>query len=388
MTSGRAEWPKRGGIRLLGAIVTFRERIEAALRRLPVPALRDVVDKQPSAGPNIDVLDGIRGLAVLLVIASHTGAFHLNKHGGVGVWLFFCLSAFLLTMPFAARPERAVSGSALLHYTVRRIRRILPAYYLLLLFEFTVLNGVDLARLVEHALFLRGDNILWTIPQEVLFYVVLPLLAAAHFLIFRSRRAITIVALVALALWANLEMDTSMFKLNGNGRWMRFYLGVFVTGVAFSYAHSSPVLARIVARPAVNRVLGALGLGLLALLVLTAPYFHQAWFGQMPILRDLQSPMGWSYQGTYAVACSALIYIALVCNGRLVHWILSSVALRAFGITSYSLYLWHLIVRDRLLESGVPAGLPLFAATLAIAYPLACTVYAFVERPFLRSRAS
>lgn len=388
MTSGRAERLKRVGLRLLGAAATMRERTEAGLRRLPIPALRDVVDKQPSAGPNIDVLDGIRGLAVLLVIASHTGGFHLNKHGGVGVWLFFCLSAFLLTMPFAAHPERAVSRTDLRRYFARRIRRIVPAYYLVLIFGFAFLKSIDLVGLMQHALFLRGDNILWTIPQEVLFYAVLPVLAAAHFMVFRGNRVATIVAFGALALWANLEMDATVFAMNGNGRLMRFYLGVFVTGVAFSYAHSSPVLARIAARPAVNRVLDALGLGLLALLVLTAPYYHQTWFGSLPILRDLKSPMGWSYQGSYAVVCSALIYIALVSKGRLVHWILSSVALRAFGIISFSLYLWHLIVRDHLMELGVPAGLPLFAATLAITYPLACTVYAFVERPFLRRRAS
>ncbi|MEE8508864.1 MAG: acyltransferase family protein, partial [Myxococcota bacterium] len=110
----------------MDSAATLRKRAEARLRRLPIPALRDIVNKQPTAGPNLDALDGIRGLAVLLVLASHTGAFQLQGHGGVGVWLFFGLSAFLLTMPFAARPERAASWPDLRHYFARRLRRILP----------------------------------------------------------------------------------------------------------------------------------------------------------------------------------------------------------------------------------------------------------------------
>jgi peptidoglycan/LPS O-acetylase OafA/YrhL len=65
---------------------------------------------------------------------------------------------------------------------------------------------------------------------------------------------------------------------------------------------------------------------------------------------------------------------------------MSCLALRALGITSYSVYLWHLIVRDTLMGMGVAPGLPLFAATLGVTYPLACTIYAFVERPFMQTR--
>ncbi len=367
--------------------LTLRARAEARLRRLPIPALRDIVDKQPSAGPNLDALDGIRGLAVLLVLASHTGAFHLKGHGVVGVWLFFGLSAFLLTMPFAARPERATSWPDLRHYFARRLRRILPAYYLILAVEFAFLSDADLSVILRHALFLQGDTILWTIPQEALFYLLLPFFAAAHLVLFRRRYGVTLAGLAALALFANLALDASVFAMNGNGTWMRFYLGVFVTGMAFSYAYASPALARIVARPRVNRALGVLGLGILAALFTTSEFYQRGVFASVPILGALESPPGWAYPGSFGILCSALIYVALVCEGRWIQRILSSLVLRAVGITSYSVYLWHLLVRDTFLGLGVPAGLPLFAATLGVTYPLACVVYTFVERPFLRPRS-
>ncbi len=197
----------------MNVAATSRTRAEARLRRLPIPALRDVVNKQPSAGPNLAALDGIRGLAVLLVLASHTGAFHLRGHGGVGVWLFFALSAFLLTMPFAARPERAASWPHLRHYFARRLRRIGPAYYLFLAVEFAFVGDPDLPVILRHAVFLQGDSILWTIPQEVLFYLALPLLAASHLFLFRRSSGVTMAGLAALALFANLHIDTSVFAM-------------------------------------------------------------------------------------------------------------------------------------------------------------------------------
>jgi peptidoglycan/LPS O-acetylase OafA/YrhL len=370
----------------MGAASTLRSRIEVGLRRVPISALRDIVAKRPASGRNIEALDGIRGLAVLLVIASHTGAFHLNGHGGVGVWLFFCLSAFLLTMPFAERPERATDPAKLRRYFARRIRRIIPAYYFVVAFEFLVLGGVELPVIARHLLFLQADSILWTIPQEVLFYALLPLFAAAHVFVFRRSRPATLLGLALIALLANLFLDESVFAMHGNGRWMRFYLGVFATGMAFAYLHASPLAARIAARPRVNRALGALGLGLLALLFVTPKYYQLHWFATVPILRDLDVPMGWSYPGSFAVVCSALIYITLVCEGRWIQWLMSSLALRALGITSYSVYLWHLTVRDALMGMGIAPGLPLFTATLGVTYALACVIYAFVERPFMQMR--
>ncbi|MCG8591682.1 MAG: hypothetical protein MJE66_20480, partial [Proteobacteria bacterium] len=87
--------------------------LDAWLRRTRFAALRDVVEKRPAEGTNLDALDGIRGVAVLIVVASHTDGLGLEGHGGAGVWLFFGLSAFLLTRPFAADPSRARRAASL-----------------------------------------------------------------------------------------------------------------------------------------------------------------------------------------------------------------------------------------------------------------------------------
>lgn len=362
----------------------IKSRFERLLAELPVAALRDVVVKRPSVGPNLDALDGIRGLAVTLVIASHCGAFHLIGQGGVGVFLFFGLSAFLLTLPFG---DTATTAPRLRHYASRRIRRILPIYYGVILFSFFQSSSAKLPYVWEHLLFIRADGIFWTIPQEMLFYLLLPILAQAHSALFRRNFAVTAVAFLLFAGACQAFLDESVFTLNGNGKQLRFHLGIFATGMAFAYAYRCAPLNRIVMRPAVNRVLGWLGIAILMFLVLSAKYYHETVLNVLPLVgpwfAGLHFKLGLYYKGTFGFICGLFIYITLVCRTRLIHRIMSSLTLRALGVTSYSLYLVHIIVRDAVASLGFGMGNLLFWLTLAAAYGLACILYALIERPFM-----
>jgi len=97
---------------------------------------------KPSTGRHFDVLDGLRGLAILLVVASHTfytnpehgwwsrAAGYIFVAGWMGVPMFFGLSGFLIAYPFfKGRHEDSrfwyPSG-----YGQRRVAKILPPFYL------------------------------------------------------------------------------------------------------------------------------------------------------------------------------------------------------------------------------------------------------------------
>lgn len=352
----------------------------AWLRLSAFAAVRDIVQKQPSEGANLSALDGIRGIAVLIVIASHTRGLQLESHGGVGVWLFFSLSAFLLTMRFASHPERAYSSQHLWHYFRRRIARVFPMYYCVLIGSFLFSSRWTFEEWMRHMLMIRADGVYWSIPQELLFYILLPVLVLLLSPVRRFGHLAMAIALLALAVASNLWLDKSVLSLNGNGKWQPFYFGAFASGMAFSYLYRWEPLSRIAVKPAVNRILHVLGLVILAGVVFSSPFYQRIATETFPILGTLNSPMGWKYPGTYGLFCGGLIWITLTCQGRLLDRVVSSLPLRAIGVVSFSMYLLHYPVMRQLSILGVVRGTELFVYTGLVTYLLACFTYSIVER--------
>ena len=363
------------------------------LRRLPLPPLRDLAVKQPSTGPNIASLDGIRGVALLAVVAGHARMETMSGHAAVGVWIFFVLSAFLLTLPFAVHPERLREPRRWLHYFARRALRILPPYYLFLPL-FGVFMGQTPTRVLQHALFLVGDVHLWSIPQEVLFYAILPPLLLCNALLFAGGRGggRSVLALLALAVAASLWLGPEWISLEAAGRPSRFFLGVFVLGVATCFAHRWAPLARWVQHPLRNRVLHGAGFAAIALVLLSSPFFVARWSETLrelwPAFAMPTAPLAWLYPGFYGALGAVLLYATLHCPERALGRIMSSLPLRALGLVSYSAYLVHIPVLWTLRAMGLPDGVLLFALGLLVTYLIAALSYTFVERPFLSIRVA
>ncbi|MGZ3600917.1 MAG: acyltransferase family protein, partial [Ktedonobacterales bacterium] len=168
-----------------------------------------VVSQRPRA---FACLDGLRGLAILLVVWCHTdfslsGYVHtwplehvLGGAAATGVELFFVLSGFLLFLPFARAIMAGDNWPSVSRFYLRRALRILPGYYLLipifLLYLSSFSHGAAL-RLLSPMQALLGltllydlqsdannlitgfDGPLWTLTIEWQFYLLLPWLAYA-----------------------------------------------------------------------------------------------------------------------------------------------------------------------------------------------------------------
>src|SRR5207248_1231599 len=107
----------------------------------------------------IPQLDGIRGVAILVVILHNSGRFpRLFANGWMGVDLFFVLSGFLITGILLDTKE---SESYFKNFYARRCLRIWPLYYSLLLFMFVL---VPLLRPSEAHIIFEKSSPWWAYP--------------------------------------------------------------------------------------------------------------------------------------------------------------------------------------------------------------------------------
>jgi peptidoglycan/LPS O-acetylase OafA/YrhL len=181
-------------------------------------------------------LDGLRGLAILLVVVYHNfGFIDVFFFGWLGVDLFFVLSGFLITDILL---QTTGHKNYLRNFYLRRILRIFPLYYLcLILFLFVIPrlplvfdikyytdNQVWLWTYLQNWLYIFKDpgqtntlNHLWSLAVEEQFYLVWPLVILLvkkpkYLLILISLLLIGVLGL-RLWIWNNQVVDLAYFNL-------------------------------------------------------------------------------------------------------------------------------------------------------------------------------
>ena len=210
------------------------------------------------AVPNrISYLDGVRGIAVLLVFLSHTSGrgfslhplLSLNGMGHIGVYLFFVLSAFFLGNGLF---REGVTTQSTKKFYIKRLLRILPLYYLLLVIiiilqkylgtDFRFLHIKDgIYGFVLHLLMYRGDGVFWSVVIEMQFYLIVPLVILL--LIKYREKALLVLWLLALVhfvlyLCKFLHWpiaSNAIGYITPNALKNGMYLDVFMRGITASY---------------------------------------------------------------------------------------------------------------------------------------------------------
>lgn len=363
-------------------------------------------------------LDGLRAIAALLIVLTHTGyasgetfrdpfgPFLGRAESGVAI--FFVISGFLLYRPFVLRHLRGGGGSAVLRFWWRRALRIFPAYWLALtavwlLLESAEINDVSdfviyygLLQIYDPLRFLGGITQAWSLCTEVSFYAFLPLFAlllrpSAR----RQRRAQLILEIAAIGLLFGIslgfriwiyEVETALAPRAW--AWLPANLDLFGFGM---------ILAVIAAWAEVTRSEGRLSR--------VTPPAWLWWVGAAVSYWAVSIPLGlprtfFGEVTTTQVILRQLLYgvvgLCLVAPAALaperrgaVAAFLRSPPMAAAGLVSYGIYLWHLDIIGEAVEvlgGEITVSAP-FWRLLAIALVgsiLAATVsYVFVEKPIL-----
>jgi peptidoglycan/LPS O-acetylase OafA/YrhL len=329
-------------------------------------------------------LHGLRGLAVLIVIASHSGFAGMEGQGGAGVWLFFVLSGFLLSRPFLERPALLTSWRNLLAFMKRRLLRIVPAYWVVVLFlcfPFTESNEVRFFYM--NMPMISGDGHLWSVKQELVLYVILPFLMVPAVALRRWPMMAMAVCAVIAAL-VNEIVDASVLTLAGNGQHLRLYAFPFISGICAALFQRSLLFDRLKANRAAPVLCDTVTVVAITCVVLTSIAWLQAISSIVGLNLSTSSPLAWGrYYVVYCAGAALLIISIESGRGYLTRKLFTFAPLVACGVLGYSMYLIHpSVLFGPIGRSLGGAGISAFLWCVPITFIISCVLYGFVERVF------
>jgi peptidoglycan/LPS O-acetylase OafA/YrhL len=280
-------------------------------------------------------LDGVRAVAVLMVVAQHTLGQLPVDLGFVGVGVFFALSGYLITSLLL--DERAGRGAvSLSRFYARRAARLVPALVavvvvcdglFVLASDYDPLKGslaaltytANYAEILDGS-FVAGFGPTWTLAVEEHFYVLWPLVLLVMTRLFGLRTALgatLAVCFAALAWRAVLALLHVRYSL--------LALGTLERADALLYGCAAAMALRVGWRPGAWIVWAGIVV-----------------VGCMPVVFNEES---------YAAMVIGNAVLAIAATGVVVgldyaapSWLRRCLSIRGvvtIGVLSYSLYLWH-----------------------------------------------
>ena len=331
-------------------------------------------------------IDGLRAFAIIPVIFFHAGLQSFSG-GFVGVDVFFVVSGYLIaTLVITELSKHTFSLS---HFYVRRVRRILPALFIMMLtclpFAWIFLLPNDMKEfsqsMVSVIMFL--SNLLfwiksgyfdtstelkplihtWSLSIEEQFYILFPIVCLAIFKFSKNNFFLIFSLIAIIGLFTAQHIITNYPSMAFYGlptRGWEIICGVLVAWVL----HSTNFL--ILKSFLLNQILSLIGFGLVLFSIITfnlnTP--HPSFYSLIPVF------------GT-------VLLIIFTCENTYVFKIFTNKYISGIGLLSYSLYLWHqpifAFTKYRLLEE-----LSIYHVSLIvfISFIFAYFSYRIIESPF------
>lgn len=324
-------------------------------------------------------LDGLRGIAAILVVLSHCSKLGLLKFlpfnfiggGKVGVWIFFCLSAFLLTKNIMEEKYAKDKDLLIARFFITRFFRIvLPYFFVIVLgvFNLYILKSsyfiwLSFSELFTHITFMAGRGVFWSVLVEVKFYILLPFFV--FFLKNFSRVSTKLVIVffaITLSIW---ELDTNFTK---EALTLSDYLPIFLGGVlAYFLFELNPKILRLFGFPCL----------IFSLLMIP---------GVLSILAE-SSKIGWSLFSNIAInsfiPCLLVASLAVQSNKSIISIVLGHSIMRFFGKISFGLYLFHSPIMNAVFNKMNEFYAPVLIVSIifALAVIAATLFFYLIERP-------
>jgi peptidoglycan/LPS O-acetylase OafA/YrhL len=323
----------------------------------------------------IPQLDGLRGIAILLVLLGHQAQKSIQANlpceslAALGVLLFFVLSGFLITTILIS--EQQYFGTVnLRRFYIRRILRLAPAFVIFLgsiyfLDVFGYIDHIPAYEYVACIFYVRnifGRSIpvshLWSLSLEEQFYSVWP--PFLKFVRLRVLRWVALLLTIAMCVWRGIAIKMHLFDYQTGIYYLRPYFrfdSILIGCCLAAWLDTIAIVARIVKSMPVSFI----------------------WLAVVIWTMTGERPFPSLYLTIQTIGAAWIVWRAVTGTSFL---ILNNEVLRFFGRISYSLYLWQ--------QLFVIATKPAWAIIHQFPYDwfasilFAVASYFLIERPFLR----
>ena len=346
-------------------------------------------------------LDGLRFVAALMVIISHVELFkirlglesfydnyYISNLGTFGVNFFFVLSGFLITYLLLIE-ETKRSKIDYKKFLLRRVLRIWPLYYTIILLVFFILPAINFPSIPGYSLstnfierfilcifflpnfskayfeFIPYGGILWSIGVEEQFYLLWP----AVFLVKKVKRVSVILSLILIIVLIKGVFTLPLFSEFDNFKNLltlsRFEL--LMIGGLFAFLRSKLQFQLI----NTNHIWLVFWSLTFLLIILPKKYDH--------IFHLLSAPFFGS--------------IILLISNIKKRLLFELPVLKYFGKISYGIYMYHMMIAGFVLHvlnnfyskpSGIFYNLLLYSLTLSLTLLISHLSYTYLEKPFLK----
>ena len=343
-------------------------------------------------------LDGIRAIAVIMVLAYHL-KLALFKSGFLGVTVFFVLSGYLITGILISEVEEEGTID-LKNFWLRRIRRLVPAVMsmaVVIIFVSAVVNRVIFTKgckdflasvlgfnnwwqIFNKVSYFEAAGVpspfthCWSLAIETQFYLIYPLILLGIYKLAKSRgegRAkrgllfagitllLALISVILMIVLFDPQQDASRVYYGTDTRVFSLLFGALLA-ILWEY--------RMVPRrlsASVNMVLGSVSFAVLFVMTIAINGSSNFW-----------------YRGGQFVGTILTVLVIYAVSGRktLLSRLLSHPVLKWIGDRSYSIYLWHYPI-ILLISKGIKASWWITLIELVLSVVLAELSYRFIETP-------
>ncbi len=343
-------------------------------------------------------LDGIRAIAVIMVLAYHL-KLALFKSGFLGVTVFFVLSGYLITGILISEVEEEGTID-LKNFWLRRIRRLVPAVMsmaVVIIFVSAVENRIIFTKgckdflasvlgfnnwwqIFNKVSYFEAAGVpspfthCWSLAIETQFYLIYPLILLGIYKLVKSREEgrakrgllfagvtlmLALISVILMIVLFDPQQDASRVYYGTDTRAFSLLFGALLA-ILWDY--------RMVPRrlsASVNMVLGSVSFAVLLVMTIAINGSSNFW-----------------YRGGQFVGTILTVLVIYTVSGRKT-WLsrfLSNPVLKWIGDRSYSIYLWHYPI-ILLISKGIKASWWITLIEIVLSVVLAELSYSFIETP-------